>query len=347
MVASAPMRSSEFTHQASDGKSLFVYRFLPDEPATVKAVVHVAHGMAEHAARYARLAEALTTVGYAVYANDHRGHGKTASPEELGFFAEKDGFARVVGDLVELVAHEKKEHPDLPLVLFGHSMGSYMVQEFIIDHGREIAGAVISGSAGKPNLLASAGRLVARAERLRAGVRGKSKLLGDLSFGAFNKQFAPTRTAFDWLSRDVTEVDKYVTDPLCGFDVTTSLWVDVLDALASIARPERQARIPSDLPHLRLLRQRRPGERKDQEPRAAPRRLPPRRGPRRRPPLLPRRAPRDPQRDQPRRGDARSDHLARRSRPGPDHDGLTQRAPGSRALRELLGCSRIGRGALA
>ena len=242
------MRSSDFTHQASDGKTLFVYRFLPDEGTPVKAIVHLAHGMAEHAARYARVAEALTAAGYAVYANDHRGHGKTASPEELGFFAEKDGFARVVGDLVELVAHEKKEHPDVPLLLIGHSMGSYMVQEFIIDHGREIAGAVISGSAGKPNLLASAGRLVARAERLRAGVRGKSKLLGDLSFGAFNKQFAPTRTAFDWLSRDVAEVDKYVTDPLCGFDVTTSLWVDVLDALDSIARPERQARIPKDLP---------------------------------------------------------------------------------------------------
>jgi alpha-beta hydrolase superfamily lysophospholipase len=242
------MRSSEFTHQASDGKTLFVRRFLPDDSASVKAIVHLAHGMAEHSARYARVAEALTTAGYAVYANDHRGHGKTASPDELGFFAEKDGFARVVGDLVELVAREKKEHPDLPLVLVGHSMGSYMVQEFIIDHGREIAGAVLSGSAGKPNLLASAGRLLARAVRLRAGARGKSKLLGDLSFGAFNKQFAPTRTAFDWLSRDVAEVDKYVTDPLCGFDVTTSLWVDVLDALASIARPERQARIPKDLP---------------------------------------------------------------------------------------------------
>lgn len=242
------MRSSDFTHRASDGKSLFVYRFLPDEGTTIKAVVHIAHGMAEHAARYARVAEALTRAGYAVYANDHRGHGKTALPTELGFFAEQGGFARVVADLVELVAHEKAEHPGLPLVLFGHSMGSYMVQAYVIDHGRDLAGAVLSGSAGKPNLLASAGRLVARAERLRQGARGTSKLLSDLSFGAFNKQFAPTRTAFDWLSRDAAEVDKYVADPLSGFDVTTSLWVDVLDALGAIARPERQAQIPKDLP---------------------------------------------------------------------------------------------------
>lgn len=242
------MRSSDFTHRASDAKRLFVYRYLPDEGTPVKAVVHVAHGMAEHAARYARLAEVLTAAGYAVYANDHRGHGKTASTDELGFFTTEGGFARVVADLVELVAHEKKEHPGLPLVLFGHSMGSYMVQAFLIEHGGELAGAVLSGSAGKPNLLASAGRLVARAERLRAGPRGTSKLLGDLSFGAFNKQFAPTRTAFDWLSRDAAEVDKYVADPLCGFDVTTTLWVDVLDALGAIAQPERQARIPKALP---------------------------------------------------------------------------------------------------
>jgi alpha-beta hydrolase superfamily lysophospholipase len=248
VIASAPMRSSDFTHQASDGKRLFVYRFLPDEGTAVKAVVHIAHGMAEHAARYARVAEALTLAGYAVYANDHRGHGKTSSPNDLGFFAREGGFARVVADLAELVAHEKKEHPGLPVVLFGHSMGSYMAQAFLIEHGRELAGAVLSGSAGKPNAIASAGRLVARAERLRLGERGKSKLLRSLSFEAFNKQFAPTRTAFDWLSRDPAEVDKYVADPLCGFAVTTSLWVDVLDALGAIAEPARQARIPKALP---------------------------------------------------------------------------------------------------
>jgi alpha-beta hydrolase superfamily lysophospholipase len=242
------MRSSDFTHAASDGKRLFVYRYLPDEGAAVKAVVHISHGMAEHAARYARVAESLTAAGYAVYANDHRGHGKTASTDELGFFASEHGFARVVADLAELIAHEKKEHPGLPVVLFGHSMGSYIAQQFLIDHGGELAGAVLSGSAGKPNLLASAGRLVARAERLRKGERGTSKLLGDLSFVAFNKQFAPTRTGFDWLSRDAAEVDKYVADPLCGFDVTTSLWVDVLDALTAIADPAQQARIPKTLP---------------------------------------------------------------------------------------------------
>jgi len=188
------MRTSDFSFRASDGKGLFVYRFLPDEGVKPKAVVHVSHGMAEHAARYARLAETLTGAGYAVYANDHRGHGKTAAAGELGFLAERGGFARAVQDLVELVAYEKGQHAGLPVVLLGHSMGSSLGQEFLITHGRELRAAALSGASGKPGLLASAGRLIARMERLRVGARGKSALLTNLSFGAFNKQFAPTRT---------------------------------------------------------------------------------------------------------------------------------------------------------
>src|SRR5262249_51240949 len=154
--------------------------------------------------------------GYAVYANDHRGHGKTAAtPDELGFFASSGGFRRCVQDLEQLIVFEKAENPGVPAFLFGHSMGSYFTQAFMIDAGWALRGAILSGSAGKPGLLASAGRLVARVERARFGARGKSELLGKLSFDAFNKAFAPNRTAFDWLSRDEAEVDKYVTDPLC------------------------------------------------------------------------------------------------------------------------------------
>jgi alpha-beta hydrolase superfamily lysophospholipase len=243
------MRATTSTFRASDGQEIFVYEWQPDAGVEPRAVVHVAHGMSEHAGRYARFAEALTSAGFVVYANDHRGHGKTArTPEDLGWFAPAGGFRRVELDLEELVGREKDAHPGLPLVLFGHSMGSYLTQLLLIERGDMLAGAVLSGTGGKPNALASAGRLVARAERMRLGERGKSALLKNLSFGAFNKAFAPARTAFDWLTRDPAEVDKYVADPLCGFDCTTSLWVDLLDGLGEIARPERQARIPKGLP---------------------------------------------------------------------------------------------------
>jgi alpha-beta hydrolase superfamily lysophospholipase len=241
------MRADTFSFKVEDQKEIFVYRWLPDEGAPRKAVVHIAHGMAEHAGRYGRVAEALVAAGYAVYANDHRGHGKTAAPGELGWMG-PGGFRRAVQDLEQLLVFEKSESPGLPAVLFGHSMGSYLTQAFLVETGASVRAAVLSGSSGKPSLIASAGRLVAREERWRFGPKGYSALLGGLSFGAFNKGFAPNRTAFDWLSRDAAEVDKYVADPLCGFDVSTQLWVEVLDAMAHSSRPEQQARVPRGLP---------------------------------------------------------------------------------------------------
>jgi alpha-beta hydrolase superfamily lysophospholipase len=241
------MRSEPFTFKAEDGKDIHVHRWLPDEGVRRKALVHIAHGMAEHGARYARLAEALTAAGYAVYADDHRGHGKTAGPDELGWMG-PNGFRRSVQDIQQMLVFEKAENPGLPAIVFGHSMGSYFVQGFLIEAGSSVKAAVLSGTSGKPNLIAAAGRLVAREERLRLGPRGKSKLLGALSFDEFNKAFRPNRTAFDWLSRDDAEVDKYIADPFCGFSVSTQAWVDLLDGLGGISSPEAQARVPRDLP---------------------------------------------------------------------------------------------------
>jgi alpha-beta hydrolase superfamily lysophospholipase len=241
------VRSGTFTLAAADGAAPFVRVWLPDGPA--KAALQIAHGLAEHGGRYARLAQALTGAGYAVYAGDHRGHGRTApTPADLGFFAARDGWRRCLDDLGALHRRIAADHPGLPVVLLGHSMGSFMAQQVISERGDELAGAVLSGSGGRPGALASVGRLVARIERLRLGARGRSALIHGLSFGAFNKPFAPARTPFDWLSRDPAEVDKYVADPLCGFVATVQLWIDLLDALGDVTGARRQARIPKRLP---------------------------------------------------------------------------------------------------
>jgi alpha-beta hydrolase superfamily lysophospholipase len=238
---------SSFTLDAPDGVSLFTYRWLPDVPP--KAVVQIAHGLAEHAGRYARLAEALSDRGYAIYANDLRGHGRTAkSAADLGFFAEHDGWNKCIGDLWRLNREITTRHPGLPIVLFGHSMGSFLAQQLISDHGAGFAGAVLSASNGKPPVLAMIARQFARLERLRAGPRGRSALMHALLFATFNRPFRPARTPFDWLSRDPAEVDKYVADPLCGFGSTAQLYIDLLVALGEIATPARQARIPKGLP---------------------------------------------------------------------------------------------------
>src|SRR5262249_5762332 len=161
------------------------------------------HGMAEHAARYARLAESLTNAGYAVYANDHRGHGRTVkTPGAIGFVAESGGWRCCVDDLWLLNRMVTVEHPGLPVILLGHSMGATMAQQFIAEHGQSLAGAVLSGPSGQPTGMAGLGRLIARIERLRLGCRGHSRVIHALTFAEFNKRFAPVRTEFDWLSRD-------------------------------------------------------------------------------------------------------------------------------------------------
>jgi alpha-beta hydrolase superfamily lysophospholipase len=240
------MPGSEFKFRTGDGVALLGRRWLPE--GRPRAVVQIAHGLAEHGARYARLAGALNAVCYAVYAGDLRGHGPGAAAANLGHFADSDGWTKSVGDLWTLNRQIAAEQPDVPIVFLGHSTGSWLGQQFVSEHSDALAGVVYSGSNGAPPPIAAAGRVIARAERLRQGKRGKSRLVNSLMFDAFNKPFAPARTKSDWLSRDSAEVDAYVTDPLCGFDVTNQLAIDLLDALPGLIKPERLARIRKDLP---------------------------------------------------------------------------------------------------
>ncbi|TVQ90047.1 MAG: alpha/beta hydrolase [Deltaproteobacteria bacterium] len=240
------MRDRPFSLATVDQMQINVHGWLPDDD--VGAVLIIAHGMAEHGGRYRRLAEALTAQGYAVYAPDHRGHGLTArTVQDLGFFAEEGGFAKVVSDLRALTEHVRAEHPGCPLVLLGHSMGSYLTQAYLMEHD-DLAGAAMTGSSLNTGLLPALGRKIARIERIRRGPRRSSWLLTRLSFGAFARTIPKRRTDYDWLSRDPAEVDTYIEDPLCGFSATTQLWIDLLDSFPRLADPSRVARIRADLP---------------------------------------------------------------------------------------------------
>jgi alpha-beta hydrolase superfamily lysophospholipase len=240
------MAESAIAFDAEDGVRLSGRRWLPE--GSPRAIIQIAHGLSEHSARYARLAAAVNAAGYGAYANDHRGHGPKTAPADLGHFADEGGWSKVVGDLWTMNRLIASEQPGLPIIFLGHSLGSFLGQEFVAEHSDALAGAVYSGSSGKPPAIATLGRLIARAERLRLGKRGKSRLIGQMWFGAYNKPFEPARTAFDWLSRDEKEVDAYLADPYCGFPFSTELAIDVLDALPGILTPERLARIRKDLP---------------------------------------------------------------------------------------------------
>jgi alpha-beta hydrolase superfamily lysophospholipase len=236
-----------FTLATEDGARVVVHRWIPDGP--VKAVVQIAHGLAEHAARYEHVAAALNDAGYAVYADDHRGHGESAATDDdLGYFADDHGWARVLDDLHRLTGAARAEHPELPCYLVGHSMGSFLSQQYLFTFPFDVDGVVLSGSNGPIGPLADVAAVVARAERRRLGSRGRSKLLDTLSFGSYNKPFAPNRTDFDWLSRDPEQVDRYVADPWCGFVSTTQLYLDLFSGLRVIQQVDRVRSARSGLP---------------------------------------------------------------------------------------------------
>jgi alpha-beta hydrolase superfamily lysophospholipase len=240
------MSGSEFAFRANDGVRLIGRRWLPD--GRPRAAVQIAHGLAEHSARYARLAAALNAAGYAAYAFDLRGHGPTAAEADLGHLADSDGWGKCAGDLWTFNRLIASERPGVPIVVLGHSMGSFLARQFVAEHSEAVVGAAYSGSNGKPPPIAALGRLIARAERLRLGTRGKSALLNQMMFGDFNKPFRPARTGLDWLSRDPKEVDAYVADPRCGFPFTAQLAIDLLDALPFLSSPTSLTAVRKDLP---------------------------------------------------------------------------------------------------
>ena len=242
------MQSTTTTVTTSDGTALHTYRWLPE--GSPRAVVQIAHGMAEHAARYGRLAEALTAAGFAVYANDHRGHGSTASKADHGYFADQEGWESVVADLRRVTDLAREEQPDLPVFLLGHSMGSFLSRAYVIEDSRQLAGLVLSGTAGDPGLLGKVGGIVAATEAKVRGPRHVSTLLDKLTFGQYNAAFKPNRTDFDWLSRDDAEVDLYVADELCGNTFTSGFFADLLGGLAGINDRRQVARVRRDLPIL-------------------------------------------------------------------------------------------------
>lgn len=243
------MISKSFEFQTEDGMNVFVYYWNPDDGVKAKGVVQIAHGMAETAVRYERFAKVLTNNGYIVYANDHRGHGKTAGNlENVGYLAEKDGSDFLVKDMQQLSTMIRNDNPRLPLFLFGHSMGSFATQRYMMLYGKGLKGVILSGSNGKQVLLHRVGLWVSKREVKKNGRKAKSDKMNQLSFGSFNKYFIPNRTEFDWLSRDNDEVDKYIADPYCGGIFTAGFFYDFMKLIKIIEKEKNIALVPKNVP---------------------------------------------------------------------------------------------------
>lgn len=213
----------------ADGIRIETYAWTSVATAPLGAV-QIAHGLAEHAARYDRLAHALNEAGFLAYANDHRGHGRTGQ-ENLGDFGAA-GFGGLIVDVAAFGAQIGAQHPGLPLFLLGHSMGSFAAQSVMVEHSGQYAGVVLTGSTALDVLAAN----LAQSE-------------GPVGLEAFNAAF-PHRTGFEWLSRDETEVDKYVADPWCGFETPAETMPQLFGQADRLADPAVLQRIRTDLPVL-------------------------------------------------------------------------------------------------
>ncbi|KQY83992.1 alpha/beta hydrolase [Paenibacillus sp. Root52] len=241
------MQESNFGLVGNEGTRIHVYRWLPDPGTEVRGVVQIAHGMGETAARYAEFAECLTRHGYAVYANDHRGHGKSVEDPNLLGNAGVDAFRWMASDMINLGEVASREYPDIPLFLMGHSMGSFLVQHLMYAGHERYHAFILSGTNGKRGLL----RFGEKLAFLQCGIQGAthpSMLLNALVFGGFNRSFRPVSTPFDWLSRDPEEVKRFIDDPLCGAICTAGFFRDFFKLLIEIHLPDNMKRIPKDKP---------------------------------------------------------------------------------------------------
>ena len=222
------MPAAIFTYPSADGTQITAYRW--DPAAEARAAVQLTHGMGEHARRYEHVAGALTAAGYVVYAQDQRGHGASipegGSAGDLG----RSGWTGLVTDIGLLSARIRADHPGLPLILLGHSMGSFAVQQYLLDHSGDTDGVVLTGTA-VIDLLEPA-----------------LDLDQPLDLTLFNAPFQPARTEYDWLSRDEAAVDAYVADPLCGFGIDTGSAKGMFAGARRLADSAQVAAVRPDLP---------------------------------------------------------------------------------------------------
>lgn len=240
------MNSTVFALEAPDKHS--VKGTIWQAAGTARGIIQIFHGLGEHHGRYERFAKLAVSRGYVVVAHDHRGHG--ANTDELGFFAESDGWQLLCDDGLLVNEMIRERFDNLPIVLLGHSMGSFIAQYFAMFQHQHLAALVLSGSTWPSRAKLIPGLMIAYAESWRIGTHGKSALLDKLGFGNFNRPFRPARTELDWLSRDTAEVDAYIADPLCGGPYSCGLWLDLIRAFIRIGSDNEISRIRSDLPML-------------------------------------------------------------------------------------------------
>lgn len=238
--------TNEITFKSASGLcDIYAQSAAPADFGDVKGVVQIAHGMAEHSNRYARFAMELCKQGYAVFVNDHLGHGASvASDDELGYFGD-DGANALVEDMYTLTKIAKQQYPHVPFFLFGHSMGSFLARKYTAKYGHMLDGVIYCGTSG-PNPAAGVAIALTNYMIKAEGEHYRSSFIDSLAFGTYNKK-TQKKTKFDWLSRDEKEVEKYINDKYCGFLFTTNGFKTLFSLLKEISAKSWFNAVPEDL----------------------------------------------------------------------------------------------------
>lgn len=222
---------------ADDGTKIYYFKWIPEKEIT--GIVLIAHGMAEHSERYDDFANFLNKNSFAVFANDHRGHGKTAgSTDKVGFVSGENGWEIMVKDFLKMKEEAKKQCPAKPLFALGHSMGTFIIRDIALNNDEyfsgDLRGIILSGTGCGLGLMGQIGKLIFKSEISKRGADGKSRLLHDMSFGKYNKNFRPNRTEYDWLSSNNDNVNKYIEDPYCGSVFSASFFRDLAGGIEKV-----------------------------------------------------------------------------------------------------------------
>lgn len=244
------MKKVEFKFRSTgDTVDIRAVKYIPEsEP---KAILQIAHGMVEYIDRYEDFAKFLCDKGFLVTGNDHIGHGGSVNNEdEWGYFTKENGNQVLLDDIYELTKITKKEYPNKPYFLLGHSMGSFYGRQYLCEHGNELDGAIIMGTGLEPLMTVKAGMMVCKLIASFKGWKYRSNLVNNMAFGAYNKKFEPARTRADWLTKDEKIVDYYINEPRCSFQFTLNGYYNMFSGIARLHDEKYLSAMPKDLPIL-------------------------------------------------------------------------------------------------
>lgn len=246
------MTETSFSYSSCDQKhTLAATLFLPEKEP--RALFQIVHGVAEHVGRYRRFAEFLTAQGFLVFGENHLGHGPGVEKAERGFFGEENGWDTVARDSAALSEEMRARYPGLPFVLFGHSMGSFLVRTIYLRALTKPDAVILSGTGNMSKAVIFAGKLTAKRELARLGSKQcESPLLDRLVFGSYNKRFSQTPGGNDWITSLPEELARYDEDPDCGFKIKLGMFMDLFDGLSFIVSKKNIRQADKEIPLLLL-----------------------------------------------------------------------------------------------